>query len=236
MSNIEHGNDASLADFLAGYRAGVGDGDPVRITVTYAVIGLTNFGERPVPSARLAGVLGAPVSEAEALARQWGWPGTRAGDGLITVNPERAKSATRRHVQIGDRRLGVTGCGCDISFYAPLARPSLQMEDTCTVTGTPIRIMFTPSHVEHVEPAGAVMAMMGPQECTNGVEEAAGGGDIEDVDADVCVQMPLFASAEAAQGWLADHPGGRVFPVRQAWDLRFLRDWRDRMSALLNLD
>jgi hypothetical protein len=43
-------------------------------------------------------------------------------DGLITVNPERAKSATRRHVQIGDRRFGVTGVtgyGCDIFFYAP---------------------------------------------------------------------------------------------------------------------
>jgi alkylmercury lyase len=233
MSTIESGNDASLADFLAG---GVGDADTVPITVTYAVIGLTNSGERPVPSARLAEVLGRPVSEAEALARQWGWPGTRVEDGLITVNPERAKSATRRHVQIGDRRFGVTGCGCDIFFYAPLARPSLQVEDTCPVTGTPIRIVFTPSHVEHVEPAGAVMAMMGPQECANAVEEAAGDGDIEDVDADVCVQMPLFASADTAQGWLAARPSGRVFPVREAWDLSFHRVWRDRMSALLNLD
>ncbi len=85
-------------------------------------------------------------------------------DGLITVNPERAKSATRRHVQIGDRRFGVTGYGCDIFFYAPLVRPSPQVEETCPVAGTPIRIVFTPHEVEHVEPAGAVMAMMGPQE------------------------------------------------------------------------
>jgi hypothetical protein len=165
-----------------------------------------------------------------------GWPGTQVADGLITVNPERAKSATRRHVQIGDRRFGVTGCGCDIFFYAPLVRPSLHLEETCPVTGTPIQLVFTPSRVEHVKPAGAVMAMMGPQECTSAVETAAGDGDIEDIDADMCAQMPLFASAEAAQGWLGAHPGGRVFPVRQAWDLRFLHDWRDRMSALLNLD
>jgi hypothetical protein len=46
--------------------------------VTYAVVGLTNFGEHPVPSTRLAEVLGRPVSEAEALPRQWGWPGMSA--------------------------------------------------------------------------------------------------------------------------------------------------------------
>ena len=49
--------------------------------MTYAVIGLTNFGERPVESTRLAEVLDRPVNEAEALARQWGWPGTRVAAG-----------------------------------------------------------------------------------------------------------------------------------------------------------
>ncbi|MGH3183030.1 MAG: hypothetical protein ACRDOE_14165, partial [Streptosporangiaceae bacterium] len=37
-------------------------------------------------------------------------------------------------------------------------------------------------------------------------------GDVEEVDANVCVQMPLFASAEAAQGWLAAHPSGSCSP------------------------
>lgn len=73
--------------------------------------------------------------------------------------------------------------------------------------------------------------MLPPQVCNN----AETASDVEDVDTDLCVQGPLFSSAEAAQGWLADHPGGRVFSITQAWDLRFLRDWRDRMSALLNL-
>jgi alkylmercury lyase len=109
----------------------------------------------------------------------------------------------------------VTGCAPDIFTYASLVRPSLQVEETCPVTGTPVRVVFTPGRVEHVEPAGAVMAMTGPQECTNAVE-AAGDGDIEDIDADVCVRSPLFASAEVAQGWLAAHPGGRVFQQNPA--------------------
>ena len=229
MSTIKHDNDASPADFQTGWCSGIGAAEPSWITVTYAVIGLTNFGERPVPSARLAEVLGRPETEAEALARRWGWPGTRIADGLITVNPERARSATRRQVQVGDRRFGVTGCAGDIFYYAPLVRPSLQVEETCPVTGTPIRLVFSPSSVEGVEPAGVVVAVLGPQECTSGVQEAARDGDVEDVDAGVCVQMPLFASAEAAQGWLAAHPASQAVPIREAWDLSPFRDWRDRM-------
>lgn len=235
MNSIEHSNDAGLADFVAGWRTAFRTAfeDNHWVTVTYAVIGLTNFGERSVQSTRLAEVLGRSVSEAEALARQWGWPGTRVEDGLVSVDAERAKSPTRRQVQVGDRRFGVTGCGTDIFQYAPLVRPSLHLEETCTATGTPIRIVFTPDRVERVDPSDAVLAMSHPQELLDQNEAA---GDVEDVDANVCVQAPLFSSAEAAQGWLANNPGGRVFPIREAWDLSPFRVWRDGMSALLNLD
>ncbi len=224
MTSIEHDNDAALADFMAGTNT------PEWITVTYAVIGLTNFGEHPVQSTRLAEVLSRPVGEAEALARQWGWPGTRVEDGLISVDAERAKSAARRQVRIGDRRFGVSGCAPDIFYYAPLVRPSLHVEETCPATGTLIRLVFTPSRVERVDPAGAVVPMS-PAVCA----PAETAGDVEEVDANLCVQMPLFASAEAAQGWLDAHPGSQVLPIRQMWDLSILRDWRDKMSALLDL-
>ncbi len=66
MTSIEHDNDAGRAGASAGCgRTGTGDLDE-RVTVTCAVIGLTNFGERPMPSTRLAEVLGRPVSEAAA--------------------------------------------------------------------------------------------------------------------------------------------------------------------------
>ena len=167
-----------------------------------------------------------------------GWPGTRVEDGLITVNPRRAKATPRRQLQIGDRRFGVSGCAPDIFLYAPLLRPSLQVEETCTVTGTPIRLVFTPSRVEHVEPAGAVLPLPGPQSLLYSCAEAASNGeevDADACDASLCSQAPLFSSAEAARGWLDAHPGGRVFPIREAWDLSAYRDYRDRMSALLGL-
>lgn len=233
MSTIERSNDAGLADFLAGWDASLRE-EP--ITIIFGVIGLTNFGERPVPSTRLAEVLGRPVSEAEELARQWSVPWTRVENGLIDINPERNRLPARRHLQIGDRRFGMTGCGPDIFGYAPLVRPSLHLEETCTATGTPIRILFTATDVEHVEPASTVLAIPTKQD----VEEMQAGlsesGHTEEGDAKVCSTTPLFSSAEAAEGWLADHRGGRLFTIREAWDLSFLRDYRDRMSALLNLD
>jgi hypothetical protein len=57
MTEIEHGNDAGLAGFTAECGRSVTD---ARVTVGLAVTGLTNFGERPVPSTRLAEVLGRP--------------------------------------------------------------------------------------------------------------------------------------------------------------------------------
>jgi len=89
--------------------------------------------------------------------------------------------------------------------------------------------VFTPSRVESVDPAGAVVPILPPQ----AFDRLA--GYTGDCDATVCAQCPFYSSAAAAQGWLATHPGGRVFPVREAWDLSFHREWRHRMSALLNL-
>jgi len=235
MRNIKEENDASLAAFLAGWDRHLHSRMP---TVGFAVMGLTNFGEHPIPSSRLAEALALSVSKAEALARghcttaqpvEEGY--NRVGDGLITFNPRRAPSAPRRQLQIGDRRLGMTGCAPDVMLYAPLVRPSLQVEETCPATGTPIRLMFSPSRVDSVDPGGAVVAMPPVK-----VLDRADAMTVWEVDANICGQCPFYSSVEAAQGWLANFPGGRVFPVKEAWDLSVFRDWRERMSALLNLD
>src|SRR5260370_22460954 len=106
MPSIEHDDDASLAGFVAGWDKRLGEN--VQLPVGFAVLVLTSFGESPVPSVRLAEVLGRPVSEVEALAQapcgsnctspapvEDGF--VQVEDGLITYsNPDRAKSAHRR--------------------------------------------------------------------------------------------------------------------------------------------
>lgn len=234
MRIIENITASGTADFMAGWSQLLQENE-LLMTAGFAVIGLTNFGERPIPTAHLAQVLGLSVSQAEKFAEQ-GWPGffgTRVEGGLITVSPERVPLAARRQLQIGDRRFGVTGCAPDVFLYAPLLRPSVAVEETCPATGRPIRIVFTPSGVESVDPEVAVVPVPPKHE----VDRVRGMGTQDcNADATLCGECPFYASAEAAQGWLAAHPGGHIFLVREAWDLSVHRAWRDRMSALLKLD
>ena len=215
-------------DFQAAWRTMFEQDEPL-VMVVGALFGMTNLGEYPVESRRLAQILGRTVPEAETLARQYGWPGVQVRDGLISLNPARAKVAARRQVQIGDRRFGLSGCGPDLVLYGGLVRPSLHVDDTCPTTGARIQIEFTPEGVARVDPPDTAVAMINPR----GLDLS--GKNIDEIDANVCVQMPFFASAEAAQGWLTDHPSGRVFTVREAWNLSFFRDLRDNISALLSI-
>src|SRR5260370_41247148 len=108
MRIIENVNASGTADFMARWNQILQENE-LLVTVGFAVIGLTNFGERPTPTARLAQVLGLSVSQAEKFA-QPGWPGffgTRVENGLITVKPERVPVAARRELQVGDGRCGV---------------------------------------------------------------------------------------------------------------------------------
>src|SRR5260370_35488948 len=95
-------------------------------------------------------------------------------------------------------------CALNLYLYARLLRTSAQAEETCPVTGTPIRLVFTPRRVEHVEPAGAVLPLPGPQSPLYSCAEAASNGEEADADAcgaSLCSQAPFFPSAEPAQGW-----------------------------------
>ncbi|HKC18178.1 MAG TPA: organomercurial lyase [Candidatus Dormibacteraeota bacterium] len=98
------------------------------------------------------------------MARHWAWPRSGVENGLITISPELSLLAPRRQLQIGDRRFGVTGCAPDVFLYAPLVRPSLQVEESCPATATSMRLVFTPGGVEHVEPAGVVVPVPPSQE------------------------------------------------------------------------
>jgi alkylmercury lyase len=86
-----------------------------------------------------------------------------------------------------------------------LGRP-IHAEATCPTTGTPIRVDLTPEGVDRIDPSTPVVAVVNlDANLTFGLDR---------IDVDVCAQQPLFASAQAASRWLADHPQGRLVPVR----------------------
>jgi Alkylmercury lyase len=137
---------------------------------------------------------------------------------------------SRRRLYLGDRELAVSGCAPDLLPAAVVLDVPFRVEDTCPATGAPIRIEFVPGGVERVDPPQAVVAMVSPT-----VASEYGEAEIEQVNQNLCSQQPFCASAEAAQGWLAAHPGGRVFSVREMvnWPLfTHARDtWRSRILA-----
>jgi alkylmercury lyase len=86
-----------------------------------------------------------------------------------------------------------------------LSRP-IHAEAACPATGTPIRVDITPEGVDRIDPPIPVVAVVDLDvDLTLGLDRT---------DAEVCARQPLLASAQAASRWLADHPQGRLVPVR----------------------
>jgi alkylmercury lyase len=180
------------------------------VVVWSALINLTSMGEHPVEIERLAAAIGRPPEEAVALAQQWAR--ARVADGLIHFDLE-SGPFSRYRVEIGTRVMHIGGCAPDLFMAVLVTGMSIRVESICPTTGTTIRVALSPDGVELVEPSGTVIAVLNPR--ASSFQEA---DNIEDVDADVCSQQPLFASAEAAASWLASHPGRRIYPVAEFFE------------------
>lgn len=99
-----------------------------------------------------------------------------------------------------------TWCALDtLLFPALLGRPAT-VESPCHATGTPVRVQVEPDTLAGVEPASAVVSLVTPQQCTS-------------VRSAFCNKVHFFASPEAAQPWLVDHPDATVRPVAEAFTL-----------------
>jgi alkylmercury lyase len=171
--------------------------------LAWTTLKLTNAGENPVPVERLAQSVGIEPAEARGLAERIGFA---VGDDAVSmVFPA---GGSRRHLmQVGDRTLD-TGRGCSVDAYllAIATGEQVHVESACPATGTPIRLDLTADAVLDVEPPDAVVSVLTFRD----VDLAEG---FDKVDAEICIHQRFFASAEAAAGWLAEHPDGRIHPV-----------------------
>ena len=203
-------------DFDAGWQT-VGRQYQPAIQVTSALIKLSGGGERPVEVEQLAAASDRPVDETLALARQF--LKVNVQEGLVHLGLSTAGTSARYRLQIGARTIDAGGCAPDIVWMALLAGTPIHAQATCPATGSPIRVDFTPDGVERVEPPSSVIAVISPF-----APQLQQLSSREQAEADVCSQQPFFASAEAAADWQAQHPAGRIFPVRECfvWWGRFL--------------
>lgn len=181
----------------------------------YALVGLTRLGEHPVPLERLAAVVDRSPEETEALIeREFK---TRIEGGVIYWDDPYPGKQTRRVISIGDRQVTMgSGCGPDVFGFAAVIDVPFRVEETDPTTGTPIRVDFVPDGYARVDPPEAATILLAVEQI-----RPSTGTSFEEINANVCSFQPIFASADAAEPWLAARPGSRVFTVKEM----FQRSW-----------
>lgn len=157
----------------------------------------------PVADTDLAQATGRTVDEVrQALAElpdvEYDEPGRIVGYGL-THRP------TQHRFTVDGRQL-FTWCALDtLLFPAILGRPA-EVESPCRTTGTPVRLTVQPDRITHVDPAGAVVSLVTPEQ-------------VASVRTAFCHQVHFVADHQAAGPWLAEHPEATVLPVGEAFVL-----------------
>lgn len=210
-----------LAEFDHGWLEAL-DRTPL-VRLIYGLAGLTRLGERPAALDRLARIVNQPLQETAELVGEN--TTARIEDGLVHWDDPFPGEHTRRLLYLGDREIEMrSGCAPDLPLYAGVLDVPFRVEDTCAATGTPIRIEFIPDGYRQADPPATVTVLLPVDHIGRVV-----GASLEQIDSDVCAYQPFFASPAAAEGWLAAHPGGRVFTLAEMFERPWYQYFRDEL-------
>lgn len=157
---------------------------------------------------------GAPVSPA-ALALALDWPVGRVTAALEqAVSTERDDDGnvvgygltlreTSHTFEVDGRRL-YTWCAFDTLFFPALIDRTAHVVSRCAATSVPVSLTVTPTAIEDIEPTGAALSLILPQ-------------DKPDIRGAFCCHVHFFASAATGQQWAATHPGIEIVSVHDAF-------------------
>lgn len=157
----------------------------------------------PVTIERLASAAGRGVEDvrrglAAAPDTEYDDQGRILGQGL-TLRP------TNHRFTVAGQEL-YTWCALDTLIFPTILGLAARVQSPCRTTGELVRLNVDESGVTGLEPEGAVVSLVDPQDLTS-------------VRSAFCNQVHFFASTEAAQPWLKQHPGAAVLPVAEAYQL-----------------
>ena len=161
-------------------------------------------GGQPVEPQRLAALAGVGVEQTIALLRQaaveWDPSGTRLVGFGLTSTPTPHRFRVHGHALW-------TWCAVDAIFFPVLIGAAAQIESPCAATGELVRTQATPTGVERVDPAGAVVSIVTP------------AVDLAEVRQAVCAAQHFYRDAAAAAAWQAGHPQALLLPVAKVFAL-----------------
>ena len=89
-------------------------------------------------------------------------------------------------------------------LFPTLLGKTAMIESVSPTSGMTVRVRVGADGVTHVEPATAVVSLVNPE-------------DMSSVRSAFCNQVHFFTSADDAQPWLENHPGGKVMSVEDAY-------------------
>lgn len=196
-------HDGDTRDFAARFTDALTSAPGLELSLLRPLLRLLAAGE-PVTADQLAAATGRSTATIRHVLAtmpdtEYDGQGRITGYGL-TLNP------TPHRYRTAGRTL-YTWCALDTLVFPAVLGHTAQVSSPCRATGEPVRLTATPDGPTGVEPDTAVVSMVACQ-------------DPASVRTGFCNQIHFFARAQAAQDWLADHPGSRVLPVADAYTLQ----------------
>ncbi|HEX5116348.1 MAG TPA: organomercurial lyase [Pseudonocardiaceae bacterium] len=197
--------------------------------VLYGLLALSRIGERPVPLEKLAALLDRSEEHAARLVHQH--TTARVQDRMIQWDMPFPADRARRTLYVGDRVIPMNRCVSATFVLAAVLDVAFRLEEPCAATGAPIRIDFVPGGYELVDPPETVIAVPPARRPRRDLWNDTGWKDDN-----VCVHGVAFGSGDVARGWLADHPGGRVFTVDEMFDRPWITYYRQTLRRTRRTD
>ncbi|MGH8559120.1 MAG: organomercurial lyase [Methylococcales bacterium] len=162
----------------------------------------------PLTMRMLAADMQIPVSTIiEMLNRSWGvdldYQNRIVGYRGLTVRP------TNHCLELNDGQLLYAWCAFDTLFLPGILRTRARVESFCPSTGSLIRLIVGPEHLEYVQPKNTVVSFMIPQ--TARIKE--------NVRDRFCHYVHFFQSKDAGLAWTGRHPGTFLLTINQAHTL-----------------
>lgn len=163
---------------------------------------------QPVSHQRVTTSLALPSVSVDDALQQFGSRITHDNAGQIVAFGGLSLQPTVHRFTVNGRTL-YTWCAWDTLFIPAILKQTAQVESSCPVTETPIRLLVTPETVTHYDPAGTVLSFVIP-------ESAACH---EDVVGNFCCYVRFLCSATAGAAWIAQYDGSFLLSVEEAYEL-----------------
>lgn len=105
-----------------------------------------------------------------------------------------------------------TWCGFDALFIPIIVGERAEVTSTCPVTSADIQLTVEPDGtVSAASPGSVVVGIVG--------HEVTSCCAVAGPQSEICSQMPFFASRQASERWLADHPGVAIVNLDDAREI-----------------